>query len=83
MVDKAALRQFFSGFFSFPYQAFYPHHHPSSRGLYNRPISGHSNTGLGSTPLQEEEGTFLLSFPATFPIPLIIFSFPFSSLFFF
>jgi hypothetical protein len=55
VLDKAALGPDFSEHFSFPCQSFIPLTAPQSspsiiQGWYNRPISGRSNSGLGSTP---------------------------------
>jgi hypothetical protein len=57
-VVEKEMRQVFFGYLSFPCQAFHrplhTHHHPSLLGgWYNRPFSGLSNSGIGSTAPQE------------------------------
>jgi hypothetical protein len=52
-VDKVALGQVSSEYFGFPCHTFIPliaNDHLSSRGSYDRPISGLINSGLGYPP---------------------------------
>jgi hypothetical protein len=82
VVDKAALGQFFSKYFGFPFQfSIHPLLHISSssiiRGWYNRPVSVRRTKCTQSHPTQRK-GKKQLGTEKT--LCLLLFSFPFSSI---